>query len=75
LRSSAIHRSLIRRIAVWSKSPPTGRRSCHRLQELQLYAAGKLPPKSQDLVDRLTKATFAINDTLLWWIAGGVDGH
>ncbi len=29
--------------------------------------------KSQDLVDRLLKAKVAINDTLLWWIAGGID--
>ena len=26
-----------------------------------------------ELVDRLTKAKVAMNDTLLWWIAGGVD--
>jgi branched-chain amino acid transport system substrate-binding protein len=25
------------------------------------------------LVDRLTKAKIAMNDTLLWWIAGGID--
>src|SRR5450756_368244 len=35
--------------------------------------AGKLPPKTQDLVDRLSKAKVAMNDTLLWWIAGGID--
>jgi len=34
---------------------------------------GKLPAKSQDLVDRLIKAKVALNDTLLWWIAGGID--
>ena len=32
-----------------------------------------MPAKSQDLVDRLLKANVAVNDTLLWWIAGGVD--
>ena len=36
-------------------------------------SAGKLPAKSQDLVDRLLKANVAINDTLLWWVAGGID--
>jgi branched-chain amino acid transport system substrate-binding protein len=36
-------------------------------------AAGKLPAKTQDLVDRLAKANVAMNDTLMWWIAGGID--
>ena len=36
-------------------------------------AAGKLPAKTQDLVDRLAKANIAMNDTLMWWIAGGID--
>jgi branched-chain amino acid transport system substrate-binding protein len=36
-------------------------------------AAGKLPPRSQELVDRLTKAKVALDDTLLWWVAGGID--
>jgi branched-chain amino acid transport system substrate-binding protein len=36
-------------------------------------AAGKLPAKTQDLVDRLLKANVVLNDTLLWWIAGGID--
>jgi branched-chain amino acid transport system substrate-binding protein len=35
--------------------------------------AGKLPAKTQDLVDRLAKANVAMNDTLMWWIAGGID--
>jgi branched-chain amino acid transport system substrate-binding protein len=35
--------------------------------------AGKLPAKTQDLVDRLAKAKVAMNDTLMWWIAGGID--
>ncbi len=38
-----------------------------------MIAAGKLPAKSQDLVDRLNKAKVPLNDTLLWWIAGGID--
>jgi len=36
-------------------------------------AAGKLPARTQDLVDRLAKANVAMNDTLMWWIAGGID--
>ena len=36
-------------------------------------AAGKLPPKSEDLVARLTKANVVLSDTLLWWVAGGID--
>jgi branched-chain amino acid transport system substrate-binding protein len=36
-------------------------------------AAGKLPAKTQELVDRLLKANVVLNDTLLWWIAGGID--
>src|SRR5471030_3193369 len=36
-------------------------------------SAGKLPPHSQELVDRLTKAKIELGDTLLWWVAGGID--
>ena len=34
---------------------------------------GKLPPKSQELIDRLTKAKVDLSDTLYWWVAGGYD--
>src|SRR5436190_4929809 len=51
----------------WKKVYAIGYKSC------SYDAAGKLPPKSQDLVDRLTKAGVALNDTLLWWVAGGID--
>jgi branched-chain amino acid transport system substrate-binding protein len=51
----------------WKKVYAIGYKSC------SYDAAGKLPPKTQDLVDRLTKANVAMNDTLLWWIAGGID--
>jgi branched-chain amino acid transport system substrate-binding protein len=51
----------------WKKVYAIGYKSC------SYDASGKLPPKSQDLVDRLTKAGVALNDTLLWWIAGGID--
>ena len=58
----------------WSRSPPTGKRSTPSATR----AAATMPPAScrrrrQDLVDRLLKANVAINDTLLWWVAGGID--
>jgi branched-chain amino acid transport system substrate-binding protein len=51
----------------WKKVYAIGYKSC------SYDAAGKLPPKSKDLVARLTKAKVALNDTLLWWVAGGID--
>src|SRR6201995_3197008 len=51
----------------WKKVYVVGYRSC------SYDAAGKLPPKSEELVARLTKANVALNDTLLWWVAGGID--
>jgi branched-chain amino acid transport system substrate-binding protein len=51
----------------WKKVYAIGYKSC------SYDAAGKLPARSQDLVDRLIKANVAVNDTLLWWIAGGID--
>jgi branched-chain amino acid transport system substrate-binding protein len=51
----------------WKKVYAIGYKSC------SYDAAGKLPAKSQDLVDRLVKAKVELNDTLLWWIAGGID--
>jgi branched-chain amino acid transport system substrate-binding protein len=58
---------LVERPANWEKVYAVGYKSC------SYDSAGKLPAKSQDLVDRLTKAKVALNDTLLWWIAGGID--
>jgi branched-chain amino acid transport system substrate-binding protein len=58
---------LIEKPANWNKVYAVGYKSC------SYDAAGKLPEKSQGLVDRLTKANVALNDTLLWWIAGGID--
>jgi branched-chain amino acid transport system substrate-binding protein len=58
---------LVEKPANWEKVYAIGYKSC------SYDAAGKLPAKSQDLVDRLTKANVALNDTLLWWIAGGID--
>jgi branched-chain amino acid transport system substrate-binding protein len=51
----------------WKKVYAIGYKSC------SYDASGKLPPKSEDLVARLIKANVALNDTLLWWVAGGVD--
>jgi branched-chain amino acid transport system substrate-binding protein len=58
---------LIEKPANWDKVYAVGYKSC------SYDAAGKLPAKSQELVDRLTKAKVPLNDTLLWWIAGGID--
>jgi branched-chain amino acid transport system substrate-binding protein len=58
---------LVEKPANWKKVYAIGYKSC------SYDAAGKLPPKSEDLVARLAKANVALNDTLLWWIAGGID--
>jgi len=36
------------------------------------YDAAASCRQSQDLVDRLVKANVVLNDTLLWWVAGGI---
>jgi branched-chain amino acid transport system substrate-binding protein len=46
---------------------------CIGYKSVSYDGAGKLPARTQDLVDRLIKAKVEINDTLLWWIAGGID--
>jgi branched-chain amino acid transport system substrate-binding protein len=51
----------------WKKVYAIGYKSC------SYDAAGKLPARTQELVDRLTKAKVQLNDTLLWWVAGGID--
>ena len=51
----------------WKKVYAIGYKSC------SYDASGKLPPRSEDLVARLAKANVALNDTLLWWVAGGID--
>jgi branched-chain amino acid transport system substrate-binding protein len=58
---------LVEKLSNWEKVYAIGYKSC------SYDASGKLPPKSQELVDRLTKANIALNDTLLWWVAGGID--
>src|ERR1700758_5761924 len=51
---------LVEKPANWKKVYAIGYKS------VSYDGAGKLPPKTQDLVDRLTKAKVAMNDTLLW---------
>jgi branched-chain amino acid transport system substrate-binding protein len=59
--------SLVAKPENWKKVYAIGYKSC------SYDGAGKLPPKSEDLVARLAKANVALNDTLLWWVAGGID--
>src|SRR6201996_6922592 len=51
----------------WKKVYAIGYKSC------SYDSSGKLPPKREELVARLKKANIALNDTLLWWVAGGID--
>ena len=59
--------SLVEKPENWKKVYAIGYKSC------SYDSSGKLPAKSQDLVDRLIKANVPLKDTLLWWIADGVD--
>lgn len=59
--------SLVEKPAYWEKVYAVGYKSC------SYDKAGKLPDKSQQLVDRLTKAGIQLQDTLLWWVACGID--
>ncbi len=58
---------LIEKPENWEKVYAIGYKSC------SYDASGKLPARSQELVDRLTKGKVALNDTLLWWVAAGID--
>ena len=58
---------LVDKPANWEKVYAIGYKS------VSYDGAGRLPAKTQDLVDRLTKAKVVMNDTLLWWVAGGID--
>ncbi len=58
--------SLVEKPANWDKVYAVGYRSC------SYDSAGKLPAHSQELVDKL-KGKVDLKDTLLWWVAGGVD--
>ena len=57
---------LIAKPANWEKVYAVGYRSC------SFDAAGALPPRSQELVDRLA-GKVSLSDSLLWWVACGVD--
>ena len=54
---------LVEKPANWEKVYAVGYRSC------SYDDAGKLPARSQELVDKL-KGKVSLNDTLLWWVAG-----
>jgi branched-chain amino acid transport system substrate-binding protein len=58
--------NLVEKRENWNRVYAVGYRSC------SFDANGKLPPRSQDLVDRL-KGKVTLADTLLWWVAGGID--
>lgn len=64
--SSGEIRSLVEKPANWEKVYAIGYKSC------SYDAAGKLPQHSQDFVDQL-RGKVELKDTLLWWVAGGVD--
>ena len=57
---------LIEKPENWKKVYAVGYRSC------SYDESGKLPARSQELVDRL-KGKVNLADTLLWWVAAGVD--
>ena len=50
----------------WKKVYAVGYRSC------SYDDSGKLPARSQELIDKL-KGKVELSDTLLWWVAAGVD--
>jgi len=58
--------NLVEKRENWNKVYAVGYRSC------SFDANGKLPPRSAEFVDRI-KGQVALSDTLLWWVAGGVD--
>ncbi len=58
--------SLIEKPANWQKVYAVGYRSC------SYDDAGKLPARTQELVDKL-KGKVNLSDTLMWWVAGGID--
>lgn len=58
--------SLIERPQNWEKVYAIGYRSCSR------DASGNLPPRTADLVQRLS-GKVNLQDTLLWWVACAID--
>ena len=57
---------LIDKPANWEKVYAIGYKSC------SYDASGKLPPRNQELVERL-QGKINLQDTLLWWVANGID--
>jgi branched-chain amino acid transport system substrate-binding protein len=58
--------TLIDKPANWEKVYAIGYKSC------SYDASGKLPPRNQELVQRL-QGKVNLQDTLLWWVACGID--
>jgi branched-chain amino acid transport system substrate-binding protein len=58
--------SLIEKPANWEKVYAVGYRSC------SYDDSGKLPARTQELIER-TKGKVNLSDTLMWWVAAGVD--
>jgi branched-chain amino acid transport system substrate-binding protein len=58
--------ALVEKPENWRNVYAIGSRSCSYSEN------GKLPERSQELVTRL-KGKVNLSDTLLWWVAGGVD--
>lgn len=58
--------NLVEKPANWEKVYAIGYRSC------SYDEAGRLPARTQELVERL-KGKVNLSDTLLWWVAGGID--
>ncbi len=59
--------NLVARPENWRKVYMVGYRSC------SFGADGKLPPRTQDFVDRV-KGKISLSDTSLWWVLLAVDG-
>lgn len=64
--SSGDIKGLLDKPANWEKVYAVGYRSC------SVDANGKLPPRNEEFVAKL-KGKVNLSDTLLWWVAGGVD--
>ena len=57
---------LVEKPSNWEKVYAVGYRSC------SYDDSGKLPARNQELVEKL-KGKVDLSDTLLWWVAGGID--
>lgn len=61
-------KALLKKPEYWEKVYPNNFRNC------SYNAAGTLPPRTVEFVERIRKAGIEMSDTLLWWIALGYDG-